>query len=982
MRSETGTELLPGPSHPQQSQPTSTKLKVLHLEDRPADAELALLELRHAGYAPDWKRVETEADYVAQLDQDWDLILADYHLPQFDGLRALRLLRERRTDLPFILVSGAIGEEMAVAAMRAGANDYVMKDKLARLGPAVERELREAVGRREHRQAEANQQLALAALQLLNRPNDLFKLVGELMWLIESTLGYAAVGLRVRQGEDFPYYVQNGFPDGFVRMEDSLCAKGEDATILRDAGGQPVLECTCGLVLSGRTDPSLPCFTPGGSFWTNQSADLLALAPEADPRTHPRNRCIHAGYASVALIPLRSGGEIIGLLQLNDQRPGRFTPELIRFLEGLAASIGIALKRRQDQAKLDAKGQQLRTLIDNLPDSIYVKDMEGRFLVANVAVALRVGAASPQALIGHTDADFHPPELAARYRADEVQVLRDGRALQNREEQVRTAAGELRWSSTTMVPLMNDAGAVIGLVGIGRDITELKHALEAHVRLVTAVEQAAETVMITDPDGTICYVNPAFERITGYTPAEALGQNPRLLKSGKQDAAFYQKMWRLLVAKQVWRGHFINKRKDGTLYEEVATISPVLDAAGEVVNHVAVKRDVTREVELEMQYRQAAKMSAVGQLAGGVAHDFNNKLQVIQGYAGVATEKLPPDHPVQADLREILVAVLRSADLTRQLLAFSRQQTITPVVMDLNAAVAGSLRMLGRLVNEDIRLNLEASPGLWRVLLDPGQVDQLLANLVVNARDAITGAGRISISTANCTFSKADCQDSPDSVQPGDFVALKISDDGSGMTPEIRARIFEPFFTTKGVGEGTGMGLATVHGIVKQNNGYIEVWSEPNQGTAFTIYLPRHPDESPQELAEAAVLPSARGETVLLVEDELPLLNIVSHMLVTQGYTVLSANTPDEAIRLAGEHPGAIQLLISDVIMPNLNGRELAEALLKTHPHLKLLFMSGYPADIIARKGVLHEGVHFIQKPFSLHTLATKVREVLDKPER
>ena len=529
------------------------------------------------------------------------------------------------------------------------------------------------------------------------------------------------------------------------------------------------------------------------------------------------------------------------------------------------------------------------------------------------------------------------------------------------------------WFHTSAVKLGD------GFVVTFANITARKRADEAQARLATAVEQAAETIVITDPQGTIVYANPAFEKITGYTRTEALGQNPRLLKSGKHDAAFYTSMWETLQSGQVWSGHIINKRKDGKLIEEEATLSPVFDAMGKLINFVAVKRDVTHEVALEAQNRQAAKMEAIGQLAGGVAHDFNNKLQIILGCAEVILDGLPEDHALRADLQEIQHAASHSADLTRQLLAFSRKQMITPVVLDVNATLSGSMKMFTRLLGENIRLSFTLARDNWRVFMDPTQFDQLLANLTVNARDAIAGTGNISIAVANVSFRENDGSDKPDFVAPGDYVTLSISDDGVGMSQEIQSHIFEPFFTTKGVGKGTGLGLATVYGIVKQNHGSITVQSAPGQGTTFTIYLPRVAAPEPTaDAAKAAAHKPTGTETILLVEDEDSVLTLVTRTLEQQGYKVLTAATPQAALEICKTFKEKIHLLLTDVIMPVIGGKELADRVEALRPDIRVLFMSGYTADIMELHGHLPDGIRILQKPFTGATLAQRIRAALD----
>ena len=381
--------------------------------------------------------------------------------------------------------------------------------------------------------------------------------------------------------------------------------------------------------------------------------------------------------------------------------------------------------------------------------------------------------------------------------------------------------------------------------------------------------------------------------------------------------------------------------------------------------------------KLQAQLIQAQKMESVGRLAGGVAHDYNNMLSVIIGYAELAIDKVSTDNPLHKDLKEIYDAARRSGEITRQLLAFARRQTIQPKVLDLNKTVEGMLKMLHRLIGEDIDLSWRPGPGLWPLKVDPSQIDQVLANLCVNARDAIRGVGKITIETDNVSFDEDDCADHAGFV-PGDFVLLAVSDNGCGMDPETLEFIFEPFFTTKDIGEGTGLGLATVYGIVKQNDGFINVYSEPQQGTTFRVYLPRHDGETdPIEAREAGEIPSGRGETVLIVEDDPSILRLVKAILERLDYTVLDASTPSRAISLAEAHEGAIHVLITDVVMPEMNGRDLADHLLTYYPNLKILFMSGYTANVIAHRGVLEEGVHFIQKPFSKRDLAAKVHEVL-----
>ena len=528
------------------------------------------------------------------------------------------------------------------------------------------------------------------------------------------------------------------------------------------------------------------------------------------------------------------------------------------------------------------------------------------------------------------------------------------------------------------------------LMGVGVDITERKRAEEALRRNVAQqramVANIADVIAIIDQDGINRYKSPNIEKWFGWRPEEVVGVSawenihPEDLERARE---FFGALLREPNANGA--GECRYRCKDGS-YKWIAYTAVNLvhdpDIRGVLLNYhdlTAHKRAAAEKAKLEAQFQQAQKMESVGRLAGGVAHDFNNMLQAILSNAALALDEVPAASPVREGLEEIQKAALRSSDLTRQLLAFARRQTIAPKVLDLNEAVEGLLKMLRRLIGEDIHLAWLPAAGLGLVKVDPTQIDQILANLCVNARDAIGGVGKITIETGAAVFDEAYCADHPGFL-PGEYVRLAVSDNGHGMDKETQAHLFEPFFTTKGVGEGTGLGLATIYGIVKQNHGFIYVYSEPGQGTTFKLYLPRHAGRvAPTPAKSTRELPRSAGETVLVVEDEPAILAIARKVLARLGYTVLAARTPGEALALAETPAGEIHLLMTDVVMPEMNGRDLAQRLLSIHPKLKCLFMSGYTANVIAHHGVLNEGVHFIQKPFSMEELAAKVRQALER---
>jgi len=637
----------------------SRPLRILIVEDSEDDTQLLLHELRRGGYDPTHERVESAATMDRALArQQWDMVIADYSIPNFNSTAALALLKERGHDLPFIIVSGTITEETAVATMKAGAHDYLLKGNLKRLLPAIDRELREAASRRERRKAEE----------------------------------------ALRESE-----------------------------------------------------------------------------------------------------------------------------------------------------------KRLQKILDNSPAIIFLKDTEGRYLYVNAQFG-KLTVLTPEQILGKTDAEIFPPEQAAAFRANDLKVLQTGVALEF-EEGAHHLDG-LHTSIVAKFPLRNTEGEVYAICGIATDITERK--------------------------------------------------------------------------------------------------------------------------SLEAQLRQSQKMEAIGRLAGGIAHDFNNMLTVINGFSELMLLSLPGEAPQRDSLEQIRDAGERAATLTRHLLAFSRQQVLQPRVLDLNAEVANMDTMLKRMIAEDIDLLTILSPGSTPVKADPGQIQQILMNLVVNARDAMPDGGRLTIETADVVLD-TDYARRHVGVSPGRYVMLAVSDNGCGMDKQTQARIFEPFFTTKEEGKGTGLGLSTVYGIVKQSGGNIWVYSEPGRGTTFRIYLPRIEGVAEAIEPGKAQEPLPTGsETILLAEDDAGVRKLAKTILQTHGYTVLEAAQGEDALRLSGQHEGLIHLMVTDMVMPEMSGRELAERLKPLRPNMKVLLMSGYTDKAMLHHGELDPGMAFLQKPFTPQTLARKVREVLD----
>jgi two-component system cell cycle sensor histidine kinase/response regulator CckA len=618
--------------------------------------------------------------------------------------------------------------------------------------------------------------------------------------------------------------------------------------------------------------------------------------------------------------------------------------------------------------ELERQVLQYRMLLDQASDAILVSDADNHYVDVNVAACELLGY-SREELLRLSITDVTPPEENPG-QSERFARMRAG-------ETILSERVQRRKDGSLLVAELNSRQLPDGRTqAIIRDITARKRLEKEQARLATAVEQADEAIVITDESASILYVNPSFERVSGYTRAELIGSNPRILHSGQHDADFYRAMWSTLLAGQTWHGTLVNRRKDGSLYEEAAVITPLRDPDGSVVSYVGVKRDITREQVLEAALRQSQKMEAVGQLAGGIAHDFNNLITAIRGYSELVRESLPPGD--RDDIDQVVLAADRAAELTRQLLAFSRRQVLQPQVFAPAEIVEGIAPMLRRLLGEHIELLVHAAPGVGRIRVDPSGLEQIIVNLAVNARDAMLGGGRLTIETMNVEL---DSSSKPGHAEmtPGPYVALRVTDTGCGMDEQTRARAFEPFFTTKEPGSGTGMGLATVYGIVRQSGGQIYLYSELGYGTTFAIYLPRVDQEviAAAVATEAAAVPRG-SETILLVEDEASVRTFARRALEGLGYTVLEATNGIEAAAHATEHTGRIDLVVTDVVMPQMGGRELAERLRAAGSRLPILFMSGFSGNAASGADLTPPDAPFLAKPFTREGLGRAVREVLE----
>ncbi len=652
--------------------------------------------------------------------------------------------------------------------------------------------------------------------------------------------------------------------------------------------------------------------------------------------------------------------------------------------------LAFTLRERHLQEERLKALQLLDAIAAHSPDPIFVKDRQGHYLLFNQAAAKIVGQTAEQVL-GKDDTAIFPPEMAQEIMERDQRLMLEGGQETFQETLPLPGGGPTCHLMIIKGALRDPKGQVTGLFGVGRDVTELREAEEkiratAH-DLATAQEVAHVGSWRLDgpdaPERKLVWSEETY-RIFGLPQGEPVTfgrfltlvhpEDRERLVAARQAALTGQPFdveYRIITpAGQVKWLHGqgeLTPGPDGVPYLGVGAVQ-------DITEH---KRAEEERERLQEQLVQAQKMESVGRLAGGVAHDFNNMLSIIMGYTDLALTQAPPEGMLHANLQEIQTAAKRSAELTRQLLAFARKQVIMPRVLDLNQATEGMLKMLRRLIGEDIELIWRPEPGLWPVKVDASQIDQVLANLCVNARDAIAGTGQVTIATANLTLGEEHLAAHPDCA-PGQYVRLSVTDTGIGMSPEVAARACEPFFTTKGVGKGTGLGLATVYGIAKQNRGGVSIESQPGQGATLAVFLPRH-----QGASEASAAPApenavpVHSETVLVVEDEKVILQMIVAMLKKQGYQALAAASPGEAIGMI-ESGVPADLLLTDVIMPEMTGRELSDRIAKLRPSLRCLYMSGYTAEVIGQHGVLTAETRFIQKPFSQRELAAQVRAALD----
>ena len=1027
-------------------------LSILFVEDSEEDALLTLRVLARGGYDVTWERVWTAQAMSEALDRrEWDLVISGYVMDGFGGMDALSMLRERDPDLPFIVVSGAIGEDTAVAAMKAGAHDYIMKDNPARLVPAVERELREAGWRRERR----------AALVMLRESEERYRSLIDNMSDVVVRVGLDRIisyvsprvwdlsGVKPHQVIGRPYY-EVVAPESVPRIEEQfrLLLAGQSETfhdvlvIHDDEHLVPVEASVMPLygadgALTGvqailrdvserrRAERELSAahhrlqniieFLPDATFVIDDRGRVIAWNRAIEEMTGVRKEEIvgkgdHAyatpfyGHPHPILID-HIGGDLADMNGHYDhvQREGdalyaeMFIPSIYGGRGGYVWSIASPLynesgsrvgaiesvrditARKLAERALRESEARFRDLAERSFDIIFSTDAEGRITYVSPSIE-RIGGYSADDTIGRLWTAY----LAVPH--DEVighilERLACGETVEGLLLPVRRRGGGVAYVEFNVSPIMQN-GIVVGAQGIGRDVTERRVAEEAlresEQRFRDLFDGIPACCYTFDADGTILDWNRACAAVYGWTAQEAVGRPVYELIVTER----YAEAMRDSVAAVFRGGSFEGLeleavRADGETCYVLVNHYPLRDAHGEVLMGMSAGLDISAHKRLTDQLRQSQKMDAIGQLAGGIAHDFNNLLTVINGYSQFMVRSLDHTDPLHQDAKEILAAGERAASMTRQLLAFSRRQVLEMRVLDLNEVIEGVSKMLPRLIGEHISLDVRLAPDLGYVRADPGQIEQVIINLVVNARDAMPEGGELVLETANVARIG---ETRPDLGPPRDHgcVKLSVQDTGCGMSPEVLEHLFEPFFTTKEAGAGTGLGLSTVYGIVKQSGGEVVVDSAVEVGSTFAIYLPRASEAG--EPLEADVVDGVPqgSETVLLVEDQEEVRRLTGRMLRELGYHVIEADRGQPALELLRDGDKSIDLVVTDVVMPEMDGRSFVEALRAERSGFEVLYMSGYSEDELLRRGVRDADAPFVHKPFTAADLGRKVRAALD----
>lgn len=891
---------------------------------------------------------------------DAHVALLDIRLGRDNGIELITRLKSLRNDMLCVMMTGHAALDTAIQALQQGAYNYLRKpidglDLLTTLERCFEKiVLQEDKYRAETALSQRNQELEALTVRLRSVVESARRLTGSkslqgLMPLVLDEI-IGVIGAHrgsfhlLQENGAVSAWDSNGAPEHAVA--EAMTSNSHLIETLFESR-QPVL-------LESTSAPG--CEVPAP--WDGLGASSLLFLPFFGETTR-----------------------VTGFVCLEREDSTPFTPQ-DRELGALLSSVGSEILRNVQASEALAKSEQrYRLLADNVADIIWTMDLDGHLTYISPSVEAMRGYGVSEAMGQRLEEQMTLDSAGAIKRllaeAIEYPGRFSGEHTRNVEVYFLHRNGSQVVTETGFIALRDGTGATSGLLAVSRDISERKRSEEAHSRLAAAVEHAAESIMITSPDGTIQYVNPAFEKLTGYTRAEALGHTPRILRSDRMDESIYKNLWATLQEGRVWQGHFINKTKSGQILEQEATISSIRDDRDNIINYVSVARDVTHEVELEAQLRQAQKMEAIGTLAGGIAHDFNNMLSPILGYAELALTEVDQGTEIWYSLNEIFNAGKRASGLVKQILAFSRRSEQERKLLQLDGIVRECMQLLrGSLPSTiSIRLDLQDCPP---IIADPTQMHQVVMNLGTNAYHAMReGGGMLTVRLKPTIVEPGSPLPSTD-LPSGSYVQMTIGDTGQGMSEETMERIFEPYFTTKKVGEGTGLGLATVHGIVKGHKGHIVVESQPGEGTEFNIFIPV---ASPSDESNRESMQRSRAwygtERILLVDDEPTIVAMLTRGLQSMGYKVEGHTDSTQALSAFTAAPESYDILLTDQTMPRLTGLELARSTMQLRPNFPVILATGF-SDTVNEQIAQEAGVRqFLLKPASPKTIAEHIRRIL-----
>ncbi len=1005
------------------------------VEDSELDAALMTRELKSGGYDVVTERVDTEQAFLAALESKlWDLILCDYRMPEFNGLAALQLFRARNLDIPFIMVSAVMGEELVVEAMKGGAHDYLMKAHLNRLVPAVERQINDAAVRREgvrttqalreieirYRSLFENMSEGYAYCKMLfedNKPTDFiymdvnakFAELTGLKDVVEKTVSEVIPGIQESNPELFECYGRVALTGKPEKLETYVGPLGIWFSVSVYSPGREYFVAVFENVTERRqAEESLRESEERYRALFTFSPDALYVHVDGCVTLVNPAMCKLLGTDDPSLLIGKSVHEIVHPEYHEKLRqrwnmvfggqPAPLLEEKFIRLDGTLVDVEVSAvaidwegskavqviarditeRKRADEA-LTYERNLLKSLMDNIPDHVYFKDNESRFLRMSRSQANRFGLEDPAQAVGKTDFEFFAEEHARTAHEDEQQIMKSGIAIIGIEEKESWPDGSESWVSTTKVPLQDAQGQIIGTFGISRDITERKRVEESLIRLNKAVEASGEVIFMTDRNGIFSFVNTSFTTLYGYEKAEVVGKTtPRILKSGRQLPDHYTEFWHALINKQTIKADLINRTKDGRLLTIEATANPILDTKGSIIGFLAIQRDVTQQRTLEEQIRQSQKMESLGTLASGIAHDFNNILSIILGHASLIEKYQYDPERFRDSLQTITNASTRGASLVRQMLTFARKSATEFRPLLINESIQEIQRLLHETFPKTITVAFDVAERLPLITADATQIHQVLLNLCVNARDAMDGKGTLTVSarlvrgeTVRHRFVNA---------KSSTYIEVTVADTGIGMDETTRHRIFEPFFTTKQFGKGTGLGLAVVFGIMESHSGFIDVASEVGRGTTFSLYFPIKSFSVESVNDKSIIQKEAAGgtEVILVVEDEETLKESVRLILTANGYTVLSAEDGEQGIAMLDRFHNDIALVICDLGLPKFSGLEVLKKLKTLNPGVKFILGTGY-IDPAERTAVLREGANdIVLKPYITNEFLRRVRDVLD----